>query len=37
MLKVKKQPRLEYLWVENYRALKSLELKNLTALTGTEW
>jgi predicted ATPase len=29
----KKQPRLEYLWVENYRALKSLELKNLTALT----
>jgi len=29
----KKQPRLEYLRVENYRALKSLELKNLTALT----
>jgi len=29
----KKQPRLEYLWVENFRALKSLELKNLTALT----
>ncbi len=29
----KKQPRLEYLGVENYRALKSLELKNLTALT----
>ena len=29
----KKQPRLEYLWVENYRALHSLELKNLTMLT----
>jgi predicted ATPase len=26
-------PTLEYLWVENYRALQSLELKNLTRFT----
>lgn len=28
-----KQPRLEYFWVENYRALKSLELTHLPSLT----
>jgi len=29
----RKQPCIEYLWVENYRVLHSLELKNLTSLT----